>query len=354
MNPHKISREKQDKGVRKDRPIKRRQSFNPKAHQFNSSSAKKLREQDEIEVPEEAAVQYAILDFCLVFSTLSTFVRCSNTIHDENGQEKLCNGKIDFKQCAKAGLGFKIMVICEKCPPRYILSSQKVGTQCFEINRRFIFVMRILGLGLAGCRKFCGLMDLSSSFVNKSTYNFYVNKIHECIKIVAEKIFTSAAKNEQNLTCEENEVESTKDLTVSGDGTWKKRGFTSLYGVSTLIGYYSGKVLDIFVKSSYCKLCEFWEKKLHTAEFEEWSAEHIENNECRANHEGAAGNMEAASILSMFKRSMELYGVRYAYYIGDGDSKTYSAVVAAKPYGEEFKINKKECVGHVQKRMGTR
>ncbi|XP_039956081.1 uncharacterized protein LOC120771887 isoform X2 [Bactrocera tryoni] len=37
----------------------------------------------------------------------------------------------------------------------------------------------------------------------------------------------------------------------------------------------------------------------------------------------------------------------------DGDSKTYSGILKAKPYGENFVVNKKECVGHVQKRMGT-
>lgn len=357
MHPHKVTREDQTTGIRKDRPRKRRQSFNPKTPEiddasFTSTSAKKLKNQDEIDVPEDATLQYAFIDFFLVFSTLSTFVKCSNVIN-ENGEKKVCDGKVEFKQCAKVGLGFKIMVDCEKCEPRYILSSQKIGLM-YEINRRFIFIMRILGLGLAVCNKFCGLMDISCSFLNQSTYNFYISKIHTCVKTVAEKLFSLAAKEEKNLTCKENGVEDTTDVTVSGDGTWKKRGFSSLYGVATLIGYYSGKVLDVFVKSSYCKVCETWQTKLNTAEFEEWHNDHLEKKECSANHEGAAGNMEVSSIVAMFQRSLEKYGLRYAYYIGDGDSKTYSGVVGSKPYGETFKINKKECVGHVQKRMGTR
>ncbi|KAG8233369.1 hypothetical protein J437_LFUL005831 [Ladona fulva] len=40
-------------------------------------------------------------------------------------------------------------------------------------------------------------------------------------------------------------------VAVSGDGSWKKPGFSSLYGVTTLIGYHSGKV--IVVKSRYCQ-----------------------------------------------------------------------------------------------------
>lgn len=344
-------------GRRKDRPRKRKQSFNPKNPEehnesFTSTSAKKLRSQDENHVPEDGTLQYAIIDFFLVFSTLSSFVKCSNIIN-ENGQDKICNGKVDFKQCMKYGLGFKIFVECEKCQPRYILSCHKIGN-AYEINRRFIFVMRILGLGLAGCKKFCGLMEMSASFLNKSIYDFYVDKIYGCVETVAQALFSSAAKQEKKLTCDENNIDDTTDVTVSGDGTWKKRGFSSLYGVSSIIGYCSGKVLDIFVKSSYCKLCEAWKKKLSTIEFEEWQADHLQKNECSANHQGPAGNMEVSSIVAMFQRSFEKYGLRYSNYIGDGDSKTYSGVLNAKPYGDDFIVNKKECVGHVQKRMGKR
>jgi len=96
------------------------------------------------------------------------------------------------------------------------------------------------------------------------------------------------------------------------------------------------------------------EKKLNTVEFEEWQEDHQQKNECSANHQGPAGNMEVSSIVSMFQRSLEKFGLRYKNYIGDGDSKTYSGILNAKPYGDNFEINKKECVGHVQKRMGTR
>lgn len=41
-------------------------------------------------------------------------------------------------------------------------------------------------------------------------------------------------------------------------------------------------------------------------------------------------------------------------YLGDGDSKGLMKVVQAKPYGDETQIDKLECVGHVQKRLGTR
>lgn len=63
--------------------------------------------------------------------------------------------------------------------------------------------------------------------------------------------------------------------------------------------------------------------------------------------------MEVDGIIEMFQRSVELHDVKYANYIGDGDSKTFKGIVDAKPY-EDLVVKKKECIAHVQKRMGTR
>lgn len=58
-------------------------------------------------------------------------------------------------------------------------------------------------------------------------------------------------------------------------------------------------------------------------------------------------------MVEMFQQSETKHGVKYTNYIGDGDSKTYSGIIKADPY-KNTTINKKECIGHVQKRMGTR
>jgi len=52
--------------------------------------------------------------------------------------------------------------------------------------------------------------------------------------------------------------------------------------------------------------------------------------------------METIGATVIFKTSLENLGVRYKYYLGDGDSKAYSAVVADKPYGDNFPIIKLE------------
>lgn len=64
--------------------------------------------------------------------------------------------------------------------------------------------------------------------------------------------------------------------------------------------------------------------------------------------------MEVNAINEMFSSSEEKFGVRYVDYIGDGDSKTYKSILTLNPYGEDCPVKKSECVGHIQKRMGTR
>ena len=64
--------------------------------------------------------------------------------------------------------------------------------------------------------------------------------------------------------------------------------------------------------------------------------------------------MESAGALSFFNESIEKYNTRYSHYIGDGDTESYKRVVDSKPYGDELVPIKLECVGHVQKRLGTR
>ncbi|XP_011861628.1 PREDICTED: uncharacterized protein LOC105558524 [Vollenhovia emeryi] len=64
--------------------------------------------------------------------------------------------------------------------------------------------------------------------------------------------------------------------------------------------------------------------------------------------------MKVDGMKDLFSRSIEKHEVKYVNYIGDGDSKTYTGIINSKPYGDDCEITKKECVGHVQKRMETR
>ena len=65
--------------------------------------------------------------------------------------------------------------------------------------------------------------------------------------------------------------------------------------------------------------------------------------------------METQSGVEMFLRSIKTRNLRYTVYVGDGDSSCYAKVHDAcfDKYGASYAALKEECVGHIQKRMGS-
>ncbi|GFS57875.1 uncharacterized protein TNCV_2909581 [Trichonephila clavipes] len=60
-----------------------------------------------------------------------------------------------------------------------------------------------------------------------------------------------------------------------------------------------------------------------------------------------------SGVLSIFQRSETSRKACNTQYLGDGDSKGFLTIKEAKVYGDT-EVEKLECVGYVQKRMGTR
>ena len=58
-----------------------------------------------------------------------------------------------------------------------------------------------------------------------------MKQLNDSVKVVANKLFQKAAEEEIKENSKARNVENDTNLTVSGDGTWKKRGrgFSSLY-----------------------------------------------------------------------------------------------------------------------------
>ncbi|GFV08003.1 uncharacterized protein TNCV_4785341 [Trichonephila clavipes] len=104
--------------------------------------------------------------------------------------------------------------------------------------------------------------------------------------------------------------DNNSNIAVAVDGTWHKRGYSSLNGVVCATSVENGKVIDFEALTKYC-----------------------------------------SSII--FQRSETSRKACYTQYLGDGDSKGFLTIKEAKVYGDT-EVEKLECVGHVQKRMGTR
>lgn len=276
--------------------------------EFVSTSAKKLNDVNYDKVIIDMTVNYVILHFLNVFSFISTFVKCAN-----------CGSDIKFFKTNGAGVAFKLVAQCS-CSNRSCDSSPIIQ-RFSEINRRLMLAVRILGGGLQSLKMLCAILDITPSFSNNIYYTF-LNNLHTASKALFEHFQKKAVKEEIS----ENAVAGKEplNLTVSGDSSWKKRGFSSLFGLATLIGKYTNKVLDVAVKSSFCQSYANWKNKQGTVEYDLWKESH--EKVCSANHQGSAGKMEVDAMKEMFARSKELLGVQYEFYIGDGDTKTFKAL----------------------------
>ena len=63
--------------------------------------------------------------------------------------------------------------------------------------------------------------------------------------------------------------------------------------------------------------------------------------------------IEPTGVMDIYRRSISKHNLRYMKFIGDGDSASYSQVEKSMPYGPLYIPEKKECVNHITKRMGT-
>ncbi|GFX34559.1 uncharacterized protein TNCV_3657971 [Trichonephila clavipes] len=134
---------------------------------------------------------------------------------------------------------------------------------------------------------------------------------------------------------------------ISVDGTWQRRGYSSMNGCVAALSVDTGKVVDIEIMSSYCPTCRKISKIPRSIESETIAADHV----CHSNFQGSALKMEAVGATRIFQRSIVKRGLKYAHYYGDGDSKGFISV--KDTYGKDS-ITKYECIGYVQKRVGAR
>ena len=202
-------------------------------------------------------------------------------------------------------------------------------------------------MGHQGLVKFTCVMNMLPP-MNENSYHDHVKALRVATESVAKESMSRAASEVKEFYGPNEE--SVYDIAVSGDGTWRKRGFSSSYGVVTAMSTVTGKALDCEVMSKECKQCVRWMGKERSPEFEEWWEKH--QHQCHANFEGLSGSMDATGLLNIFQRSVENYGMRYVEFLGDGDSKSHKLLFQEVVYGD-VEVQKLECVGHVQKQLGS-
>ena len=135
----------------------------------------------------------------------------------------------------------------------------------FAINLQSCIAFREIGKGLTGMETFCTIMNCPPP-MNLEADNNIGNKMHHAYVEASRKSMLLAAKETHSNAVKETD-DGTNDATVSVDGTWQCRGYSSLNGVVTAI--YNGKAIDTETLSKNCKSCKYWDNKKGTPEYDE-------------------------------------------------------------------------------------
>ncbi|KYM97005.1 hypothetical protein ALC62_12318 [Cyphomyrmex costatus] len=187
---------------------------------------------------------YRFINFLTVFSVISQVVVCRE-----------CKGDVTFLEGSRRGLGSKIIVKCNNCSDHSINSCPLINDRAYEVNTRMIFAIRLLGIGINGIKKFCAFMDLPKP-VFQVTYDKIVSNISIATECVRTLCLKSAAEEEKLLSIEHNNNDG---LTVSGDGSWRKRGFSLL----TIFYYFYGLAIRLNTESVEKMRNDIWATLYH-------------------------------------------------------------------------------------------
>ena len=172
---------------------------------------------------------------------------------------------------------------------------------------------------LCNLEKLTALMYLPKPMTANS-YDKIVNRLNVVAKEVTNETMRDAS---EDLLCKSKDPndDTVIDTAVSCDGSWQKRGYSSLNGVVTVISTDNSKILDIEPMTQTCKSCLLHEKlkTSDTKRFEEWKVTHV----CKINHIGTASNMEPEGAKRIWERSIRKNILRYTEFYGDGYSKSF-------------------------------
>lgn len=298
-----------------------------------SSSKTKLDESVHEYVEYSSEETNIIVTLSLLSDALSKFVVC-----------KSCFGEVRLGELKEKrnGLACSLSLSCLQCheETQFWTSDKSTTSKLNDINLRMLYGLRCIGKGAESGKLLCAMLNLPKP---NSAYTRYTKVVSESVYDVAEKSMQKAVQ--EAILHNEVDGPNTRDLSVAYDGTWQKRGYKSKNGVCTLTSLDTGKVLDVEVLTKFCSGC------VKCGASQNKKDNHV--SKCIKNYEGSSGGMETVAAVSIFNRSEVKRGVRYEFFLGDGDSKAHQAVVESDPYNG-LEVKKLECVGHIQKRMGTR
>ena len=276
-----------------------------------------------------------------------------------------CKRKLTMNLKQWGAMHASLNIMCKSCKETVVSQKSDIfiiqeGRKKRKYNKKLIgpvLASMMNGLGHDGLVEI--LTNIGFKYISKRTYQRYKKMIIENTKNVTEEhlkdVSDKILEYYASMGRFPDQESGILNIDVIYDGAWKTRGHDSDLGCGVVIDANTGFILDFQVFSKNCHTCSSYNARLRKGEleedrYEEWLTEHKPH--CHKNFDQSSGAMELEGAKLMWKRSIEKYKMRYTVFIGDGDTNTYDGLCQSKPY-DDIKIEKIECINHVNKRMGT-
>ena len=187
-----------------------------------SASQRKLDTKSDDSSDESNGMEYAdlqgfrIVDISVLATVLAS-LRCpsctkANVCLEEDKESKMGLASLLVLKCTAA-----------KCSYHHsFYTSSKIKN---KVNRRAVLAMRNIGVGHQGLVKFTCVMNMLPP-MNENSYRDHVKALRNTAESVAKASMSKAAGEVKEFY--EPAEDGLYDIGVSGDGTWRKRGFSSL------------------------------------------------------------------------------------------------------------------------------
>ena len=261
----------------------------------------------------------------------------------------VCNDfRLNCRKYVNEGLGTQLLFNCDSCSFEDWVHSEPKQKRMMSINKLAVLSTFVAGTGYEGLNQMCAAMNIPC--MAHTTYVRYRQSLAPVIEKAAEDVMKEAAIIEKEEAIKKGHIiNGIPYIEVEGDGGYGKRSyrsgkFDSLVCVGVLIGVETKKILHVEIRNKFCLIC------YKAAKLQQKPALH----KCYKNwnYNKSSSSMETDAILKGFQKSVEIHGLLYKTYIGDGDSSTYNSLLENDVYGAYgVRVGRLYCYNHLFRNM---
>jgi len=208
------------------------------------SDLKEDESEEEIFDPEEDCSGRRIFDVESLVSAIEQAAVCKNCKE----------GSLLLREDGRMGLASQMTFKCVECGEETSFNTDCKTGRFFPVNRGAVFASKLIGRGYVALSKICSTLDIPGPMAKRS-YEKHSKHIKDAAILEAKESMSAAVKEIREIN---NCGDDLADIAITIDGTWMKRGHSSLYGAVFALSWQTGKVIDYEIKSKFCYECNYW------------------------------------------------------------------------------------------------